>query len=306
MEPLPPKTMKHLILVSTAALVVLAGCGGSTVGSSGGGGGGGGGSSTGRIAFSDKEGARFRIWTVALPSTDVKLQAASASASNEMPALSPDGTKLAFISNRSGSREVYVMTVNQDASLTRLTFDAFEDRNPTWISNTRIAWSKAVGGGDREIVAMNVDGSGFSQLTTNAADDDFPAASRDGTQLAYLQLGAGAGHTIQRMPAGGGASTLVASIATNRPSLSWQDNSTLLYTGLNAGVESCARMSSSGGSPTVITEGWGPRVSAGGGRIMFARTHLGLPQLFTATLSGGDVRLYSLSAEGVFGWDWKG
>lgn len=295
--------MKHLIPYSAAALILLGGCGGSTLSS---GGGGGGGSSTGRIAFSDKEGARFRIWTVALPTTDVKLQAASATASNEMPSLSPDGTKLAFISNRSGSREVYVMTVNQDASLTRLTFDTDEDRNPTWISNSRIAWSKAVGGGDREIVAMNIDGSGFLQLTTNAVEDDFPAASRDGSQLAYIQLGAGSGHTIHRLPAGGGASTLVAAIATNRPSLAWQDNSTLLYTALNAGVESCARMSSTGASPSVITEGWGPKASAGGGRIIFARTHLGLPQLFTSTLSGGDVKLYSQSAEGVFGWDWRG
>lgn len=303
MEPFPTKTMKHLIPLSAAALILLGGCGGSTLGS---GGGGGGGSSVGRIAFCDKEGTRLRIWAVALPSTDVKLQAASTTASNEMPALSPDGTKLAFISNRSGSREVYVMTVNQDASLTRLTFDSVEDRNPTWISNSRIAWSKAVGGSDREIVAMNIDGSGFLQLTSNGVEDDFPAAARDGSQVAYIQLGAGSGHAIHRLPAGGGASTLVANIATNRPSLAWQDSSSLLYTALNAGVESCARMSSTGASPTVIIEGWGPRVSAGGGRIIFARTHLGLPQLFTSTLSGGDVRLYSQSAEGVFGWDWRG
>ncbi len=294
--------MKHLIPLSAAAVVLLAGCGGGTLLS----GGGGGGTSSGRIAFTDKEGARFRIWTVAMPTSDVRLQAASGTASNEMPALSPDGSMLAFISDRTGSREVYVMSVNQDASLTRLTTDSIEDRNPTWISNSRIAWSKAAGGSDREIVAMNIDGSGFQQLTTNTLDDDFPAASRDGSQLAYIQLGTGSSHSIHRLPAGGGGSTLVANISTNRPSLSWQDNSSLLYTTLNAGKESCARMSSTGSSPTVITEGWGPKVSAGGGRIIFARTHLGLPQLFTSTLTGGEVTRYSLSAEGVFGWDWRG
>lgn len=290
---------RHFSLLILPA-VLIGGCagGGTSLG--------GGSSSTGRIAFSDKEAGRLRVWVNDVHAGDVILQAASATAANEMPALSPDGAKLAFISDRSGSREVYVMTVHQNASLLRLTTDGLEDRNPTWISNNRIAWSKAVAGGDREIVAMNIDGSGYSELTSNLVDDDFPAASPDGSQVAFIQLGAGTSHTIHKVPSGGGASSLVSTIATNKPSLAWQDGSTLLYTALNAGVESCARMSSYGTGLTVITEGWGPRVSASGGRIIFARNYLGKPQLYTSTLSGGDVSRYTESAEGVFGWDWQG
>ncbi len=303
--------MKLVLSFGTIALSIalMAGCGGSGGGSSSGGSGGGGGggsAASGRIAFEDTETGRSRIWVNDVSTGGLQLQAASTTANNRMPAISPDTSKIAFVSDRDGSSELYVMTINQPATLQRLTTDTTVDENPAWISSTRLVWSKGVAGADQELVAMNIDGTGFAQLTDNALDDKFPAVSRDGSTIAFIRMNGGTNRSIYRMPAGGGTATLVNSHSTNRPSVSWQDSGNLLFTALDGGVESCMRINASGGSATKVTEGWGPKPSPAGGRIIFARIYDGKPQLYTSTTGGGDVRRYSLSAEGILNWDWRG
>lgn len=236
----------------------------------------------------------------------VLLQAGSTTANNRMPAISPDTSKIAFISDRDGSSELYVMTINQPSTLQRITTDTTVDESPAWISNNRLVWSKGVEGADQEIVAMNLDGTGFARLTDNAVDDKFPAVSKDGSTVAFIRKDGGANHSIYRVPSAGGAATLVNNHTTNRPSVSWQDSGSLLFTALDGGVESCYRVNASGGSASKVTEGWGPKVSPAGGRLIFARIYEGKAQLYTSTTGGGDVRRYSLTAEGVLNWDWRG
>ena len=64
-----------------------------------------------------------------------------ASASNYMPVFSPDGTRIAFVSNRDGNPEIYVM--NRDGSnVRRLTNHPAGEMTPTWSPNgTQIAFT---------------------------------------------------------------------------------------------------------------------------------------------------------------------
>jgi Tol biopolymer transport system component len=58
------------------------------------------------------------------------------------PAWSPDGTRLAFVSSRSGDEEIYVARAN-GAGITRLTVLTGPDLSPAWSSDGKqLAWSR--------------------------------------------------------------------------------------------------------------------------------------------------------------------
>jgi Tol biopolymer transport system component len=51
---------------------------------------------------------------------------------DQLPALSPDGKWIAFVSSRDGNAEIYVMRLDGEAR--RVTFDPSADWKPLWIS----------------------------------------------------------------------------------------------------------------------------------------------------------------------------
>ncbi len=99
------------------------------------------------------------------------------------PAWSPDGARIAFVSQRDQNRAIYVM--NADGSnAVRLT-TATADYRPAWSPDgTKITfWSER--DGNREIYVMNADGSNLVRLTNNPAADGDPAWSPDGAKIAF-------------------------------------------------------------------------------------------------------------------------
>jgi Tol biopolymer transport system component len=111
---------------------------------------------------------------------------------------SPDGTKIAFTSHptsddpiNSSHAEIYV--INPDGTgLTRLTFNNYEERAPSWSPDgSRIVFMASVGthpgtpGQKFEICVMNADGMNFVQLTDNAVFDGTPTFSPDGQKILF-------------------------------------------------------------------------------------------------------------------------
>jgi Tol biopolymer transport system component len=104
------------------------------------------------------------------------------------PAWSPDGTKIAFATNRDGNYEIY--TMNPDGTgPTRLTNNTSSDYEPAWSPDgTKIAFATNRDGND-EIYTMNADASNQTRLTNNTAVDAAPAWSPDGTKIAFKSTG---------------------------------------------------------------------------------------------------------------------
>ena len=94
------------------------------------------------------------------------------------------GGTIAFVSDRGGDRDLYLMDVGTGA-IDQLTTDPGSDGNPTWSPDgTRIAFDSDRDG-DFDIYVMNADGTGLERLVGDEGADVSPAWSPDGESIAY-------------------------------------------------------------------------------------------------------------------------
>ncbi|MGI8654779.1 MAG: Calx-beta domain-containing protein [Pyrinomonadaceae bacterium] len=99
---------------------------------------------------------------------------------NGSPAWSPDGTKLAFVNNKDGNPEIYVMG-GDGSNKRRLTNNTAEDGFPTWSPDGNTIAFTSNRDGALQIYAMNADGSNQARITNNTADSFDPNWQHLGT-----------------------------------------------------------------------------------------------------------------------------
>ena len=106
--------------------------------------------------------------------------------SEEMPAWSPDGERIAFSHHDLGDDGSSIFTMNADGGEWEpLTEHPRGGNMPKWSPNgKRIAFASGRGG-NAEVYVINVDGSGMRNLTRHGAHDSYPAWSPDGESIAF-------------------------------------------------------------------------------------------------------------------------
>lgn len=88
--------------------------------------------------------------------------------------VAPDGTRIAFVAERDGNAEVYVMNAD-GGQQRRLSNSNAADNAPSWSPNGTQLVFQSNRDGDDELYLMNAnDGSGQVQITNNAANDRTP------------------------------------------------------------------------------------------------------------------------------------
>lgn len=106
--------------------------------------------------------------------------------------LDPMSGRIAFVSDRDGDKEIYVM--NADGSgLSQLTDNDYADGAPSWSPDgKRIAFasSRDKDYHSDDVYVMNADGSGVEQVTDGCTIQD-PAWSPNGDRIAYVSMGHG-------------------------------------------------------------------------------------------------------------------
>jgi TolB protein len=101
------------------------------------------------------------------------------------PAWSPDGTRIAFSSDRGANRDVYAVATDGGAA-TRLTDDPGPDSLPAWSPDGRaIAFTRGAVP-TRTLWVMAADGSAERRMWPGTTDESGPVFAPDGTRLAFV------------------------------------------------------------------------------------------------------------------------
>ncbi|MFL5608505.1 MAG: protein kinase domain-containing protein [Gemmatimonadaceae bacterium] len=259
--------------------------------------------STSRIAFvTDRDGpdpegnlGNQEIYVMNADGTDQR-RLTTDKGIDSSPALSPDGTRIAFTSQRAGGFDIFVMNVDgsDQRQLTSFTERGLGAIDPTWSPDgRRIAFNTRVK--EIDIWVINVDGTGLVKLTDDPAGARAPAWSPDGRKIAYTTRRDGHAD-IFVMDADGSNPVRLTVNEWGDSFPAWSpDGRRIAFQSNRDGDQEIYVMNADGSGQTRLTthpgeDAW-PAWSPDGRQIVFQRVVLGHAQLHVMNADGSNVRL---------------
>jgi Tol biopolymer transport system component/tRNA A-37 threonylcarbamoyl transferase component Bud32 len=164
--------------------------------------------------------------------------------------ISPDGRKIAFESNRSGPRGIWVS--NTDGSDAAFLFGGLDylSGSPVWSPDGRWIAFDTRKDGNPEIYLISADGGAVRRLTNNKADDMVPCWSHDGKSI-YFDSNRTGRYEVFKISPEGGAEVQVTHNGGWAPQES-PDGKFLFYTRSRAVSTPLFKISTEGGDETQI------------------------------------------------------
>lgn len=202
----------------------------------------------GRLVYSLNTIGNVDLW-VMRPDGQEQKQLTLNSATNDAPAVTPDGRYIVFISNRAGAFQVWRMQIdgNDPVALTKgggKNFPAISPDGKWVLYNTTDDW---------QLWRVSIDGGESTRLSASYAL--FPSISPDGKMIACL--GRNDSKAVLRILSVEGGRTLktfelaAPTFSSNR--IQWtRDGKAVIYGTEHDGVTSILRQPLSGGQPTVV------------------------------------------------------
>lgn len=215
---------------------------------------------------------------------------------NFAPALSPDGTQIAFTRTVKGNADVWVKNVD-GTHLRRLTHPKAFDGYPAWSADGAEIAFQSRRSGDEDVYTIGADGLNVLPLTNKRSNDQRPAWSPDGSHIAFASNREGTFDIFTVTTDGTVITQLTATEARDRAPNWSPDGSRIAFQSDRSGNLEVYTMGPLGANVSQITDcpdgDFAPAWSPDGSQIVFGSSRSGGDQLFVADASGANVAQYT-------------
>jgi Tol biopolymer transport system component/DNA-binding winged helix-turn-helix (wHTH) protein len=179
------------------------------------------------------------IWKLSLTVQPVAEMFIASTRSQNNPNVSPDGSKIAFESDRSGSHEVWISD-SDGHNLQQITHLNSLTGTPSWSPDSRLLVFDSRAEGEANIYVYNTAGGDLRKVTTSTRANSLPSWSRDGRFLFYASGKDIDTPSIWRVPVDGGTATEI--IADGDLPIASPDGTHLFFRRLGSGSVSIMRI----------------------------------------------------------------
>jgi len=224
-------------------------------------------------------------------------------------AISPDGTRIAFESNRTGVYQIYVMDAD-GANEQRVTYSGVWEQFPHWSPDgTKLVFARVVQYPSvSRVCVVNVDGTDGHQLSGGTDNDWAPDWSPDGTKIAFFCYVSGRAGIWVMNPDGSGRQQIAGS---NRDQTAphWSPGGTrLVYSATDSDwTPACIHVVNADGTEDVALtdstyDNYNPAWSPDGSRIVFQSNRTGIQQIYSMNADGTDLQRLTSSPYASGDW----
>jgi Tol biopolymer transport system component len=211
--------------------------------------------------------------------------------------------QIAFVSNRDGNDEIYVMDPD-GSNQRRLTNTPGEDWHPAWSPHGTKILFQCMSGGTFNVCVINADGSGYTQITNWTKDDGLaqrPVWSPDGGKIIVTRE-LGGGQKLVVMNSDGSHQTEIVNLGRDP---SWSpDGTQIAFIRWEGGGLQIWTVSPDGSSERMLTQGdhdhMYPTWSPDGRQIAFEYDHA---QVAVMDTGGGSPRV--IANKGSYNLSWS-
>ncbi len=249
-----------------------------------------------RIVFHGDSDGNLEIYVME-PDGSGRTRLTTDDAADLQPRVSPDGTRIAFYSNRDGSLpdqfDVYVMDAD-GSNVTRVAGD-FTACCPEWAPDGEtLLFQSGLDGGDTDLYLIDPDGSDRRRVTDDPADERYGTWSADGATILFSSGRDGGSEIYRVQPDGSGLERLTENDVPDVRARELPDGSGIVFSRFTGAGNDIFRMNPDGTGVEQLTSeadarDTHPDGSPSGGRIVFESDRDGDTDIFVMEDDGGGL-----------------